>query len=287
MTNAKQMKWLFRGAIERNPELVQVRSYAIWIRPIRHFIAQVWIDGCLDPNAFTPNLSITPLYWGGVNFDVDVGSFNECFLREPRPAPFTREYFLNFDREQSLEKLKLPAWRATVGDWEWSVPDIDRIFTRAVEEQVLPLLRPMALDHRAYLDFYRSYIVPYGGLYAEQRIAIAIAEGALDEARWFLAKIWKRYEKDKYGDYETPEPTPYPKRGQRSRRAVEAWEQASFCRKYRAKRRRILEIVEPLQAGDRAALAAILHRWEAEAVGIHKVERYWEPTRFPIETGLA
>lgn len=287
MTNAKQMAWLFRDVLARNPDFVQVSSYAIWIRPIRHAIAQVWINSSMNPNVFSPSMSITPLYWGGPSCDCDIGSFSEYFRREPPPAPFTREYFLNPDHEQRADYPQFALWGAKVGLWEWTVPEIDRIFVRAVEEQVLPLLRPMALDHRAYLAFYRSLILPYGGVYPEQRMAIALAEGALDEAREVLAEIWRWYETDTYGHYEPPEQIVYPKRGQRTRAAMDAWSKASNCVQYRAQRRRILEIVEPLRAGDRAAIALILHRWEAEAARIHKVERWWEPTPFPIEEGLA
>ncbi|AWN36456.1 hypothetical protein DK427_12560 [Methylobacterium radiodurans] len=117
-------------------------------------------------------------------------------------------------------------------------------------------------------------------------MAIAIAEGCLDEARTFLAQVWKWYETDSYGDYEPPDQIDYPKPGQRKRAAIQAWEKAYLCTGYRKKRRRILEVVEPLRTGDRSALAAILHRWEAEAARFHGVERWWEPTPFPIEEGL-
>ena len=285
MTNAKQKKWLFRALLERNPDLFQANSYAIWIQPVRHFIAQVWVNSCRDPSMFSPSLSLTPLYWGGASIHSDIGSFSELFSREPPPAPFTREYFLQPECDLQPDYPQLAAWGQTIGHWELTVPEIDQIFTRAVEEQVLPLLRPMALDHRAYLAFYHSYLVPHGGLHDGQRMAIALAEGALDEARAVFARLWERHETDRYGDYEPPEPLVYTKRGTRTRSAMEAWDKASDCIQYRDERRRILEIAEPLRTGDRAAIAAILHRWEAEAARIHKVERYWEPTPFPIEEG--
>lgn len=285
MTNAKQKTWLFRALLERNPDLFQAHPHAIWIRPIRHFIAQVWVEPCLDPNVFQPILSLTPLYWGGGSIYSDRGSFFERFSREPRPAPFTREYFLQVEYYLRPEFPQLAAWGRTIGPWEWTVPEIDQIFTRAVEEQVLPLLRPMALDHRAYLAFYHSFIVPNGNLHVGQRMTVALAEGALDEARAVFARVWDYHETDYFGDYEPPDPPVYPKRGRRTRSAMDAWHKACECIRYRAERRRYLEIAEPLRAGDRAAIAAILHRWEAEAARIHKVERYWEPTPFPIEDG--
>ncbi|MCJ2103884.1 DUF615 domain-containing protein [Methylobacterium sp. E-041] len=287
MTTKKQLARLFRDVLKHNPDWVQVKPYAIWIRPIRHCIAQIYIYRGRSADVFWPRFSIAPLYWSGANWDWNVGSFSEGFRREPLPAPFTWDYFLQPDYERRPEFPQLAAWAATVGDFAWADPEIGRIFTRAVEEQVLPLLRPMALDHHAYLDFYRSHIIPRGNVHDEQRMAIALAEGALDEAREFLGQIWRWYESDTYGDYEPPEILDYPKRGARTQRAIEAWEKAGRCTDYRRRRRRILEIVEPLRTGDRAAIAAILHRWEAEAARFHQAERWWEPTPFPIEEGLA
>ncbi|MGU3402285.1 hypothetical protein [Methylobacterium brachiatum] len=42
-------------------------------------------------------------------------------------------------------------------------------------------------------------------------------------------------------------------------------------------------VAEPLHAGDRPALARILHGWEAANVQRTELERYWEPTPFPLE----
>jgi len=45
-------------------------------------------------------------------------------------------------------------------------------------------------------------------------------------------------------------------------------------------------IVEPLLADDRAALARILHGWEADNIRRAGYEPYWDPTPFPLEAGL-
>ena len=47
-----------------------------------------------------------------------------------------------------------------------------------------------------------------------------------------------------------------------------------------------MTVAEPLVADDRATLAKILHAWEASNIRGTKVERYWEPTPFSLETGL-
>lgn len=46
---------------------------------------------------------------------------------------------------------------------------------------------------------------------------------------------------------------------------------------------RLCEIDEPLMAGDRAGLAALLHRWEAENIVGSPLEPYWVAERFPLE----
>lgn len=56
--------------------------------------------------------------------------------------------------------------------------------------------------------------------------------------------------------------------------------QNEFWRRWRL---RILSLREPLLDDDRAALAAILHRWERENVAGTAAEAIWEPAPFPLE----
>ena len=49
----------------------------------------------------------------------------------------------------------------------------------------------------------------------------------------------------------------------------------------------IIPVAEPLLAGDRAALARILHGWEADNIRGTKIEPFWEPTPFPLEDASA
>jgi hypothetical protein len=50
--------------------------------------------------------------------------------------------------------------------------------------------------------------------------------------------------------------------------------------------RAVYELLPPLRAADRQAVAALLHAWEAFTVKANKLEHLWEPTPFPLE-GLA
>lgn len=45
-------------------------------------------------------------------------------------------------------------------------------------------------------------------------------------------------------------------------------------------------LTEPLMAGDRAALARLLHGWEASNMIGTKLEPYWRSTPFPLEHPL-
>jgi hypothetical protein len=38
-----------------------------------------------------------------------------------------------------------------------------------------------------------------------------------------------------------------------------------------------------LLSKDRSALAAFLHQWEAQTIATYKLEKFWEPTPFPLE----
>ncbi len=46
----------------------------------------------------------------------------------------------------------------------------------------------------------------------------------------------------------------------------------------------LMDVVRPLvHAQDRPAIAAKLHKWEAYSVKQLKLEKYWQPSPFPIE----
>ena len=50
----------------------------------------------------------------------------------------------------------------------------------------------------------------------------------------------------------------------------------------------LMDVVRPLvHAQDKAAIAALLHKWEAYSVKQLKLEKYWQKTPFPIEVDLS
>lgn len=90
---------------------------------------------------------------------------------------------------------------------------------------------------------------------AEDRMIVYIAAGDLEAAR----KIW--HEQQPLHARRTFPPGSLPHRWQTQLTAV----------------------ADPLMAGDRPALARILHEWEAANVRGTELEPYWEPTPFPLE----
>lgn len=56
---------------------------------------------------------------------------------------------------------------------------------------------------------------------------------------------------------------------------------------FRRRRRMVLSVAEPLRAGDRAALAKILHGWEADNSRGTRIAPYGAPTPFPLEAASA
>lgn len=47
---------------------------------------------------------------------------------------------------------------------------------------------------------------------------------------------------------------------------------------------RVMNVMRPLIVGeDRVGLARLLHEWEAASVRKLKLEKYWEPSPFPLE----
>ena len=137
--------------------------------------------------------------------------------------------------------------------WLWSDP--------AMVPEVIAVLDSVALPKLALYGTPESYATlpprPHW-VYDEpheDRMIVHIAAGDLDAAR----TIW--HERQPWQAGKSFPPGSRPHRLQTQLAAVE----------------------EPLMAGDRPALAKILHDWEAANVRGTELEPYWEPTPFPLE----
>ena len=140
------------------------------------------------------------------------------------------------------------------GDWNWIDPTVPEDFVRQIEAETLPILRPID-TLEAYVAFARAHEEAAWCTGRRWPLVMEIALGNLEAARAWWDKAALGFSLD------VPGLTP----------------------RERFVRGRYNELGPPLRDGDRAALAAILHRWERENVTGTAAEPIWTPTPFPIE----
>jgi hypothetical protein len=140
--------------------------------------------------------------------------------------------------------------------WSWSDPTMRADFITRVEADALERLRPLNTVSKC-LNFARTRPETFIRLDSHWYLFAAIALGELDAAR----EIWAKTE----GYYRL------------GRVLDEPCDQLIYDR--------LCLIDEPLMADDRAGLAALLHRWEAEAIVGSPLEPHWVAERFPLEEG--
>lgn len=138
--------------------------------------------------------------------------------------------------------------------WRWSDPSMIDDAVSVIETEALPLLRAMGeLDAFAGLfeagDYRRRHEWPV------DRMIFEIALGNLDAARAIWHGLAPDHRENRYPESESFQQT----------------------------RGKILAVAGPLLAGDRAALARILHGWEEANMRGTRIEPHWEPTPFPLE----
>lgn len=149
-------------------------------------------------------------------------------------------------------------YRATDGDgqgrcWEWDDLEMPEDFLIKIEK-ITKLLRSVDTLHacRSLTEAHMDYT---WGKDVFENTVYDIALGNLNLARCW----WQHVEASPELQYPTPD------------ERLRTWQL------------RILALREPLLDDDRAALAAILHRWERENVAGTKAEAIWMPTPFPLE----
>ncbi len=142
--------------------------------------------------------------------------------------------------------------------WYWDDPSVRDDLFAAIEEQALPQLRAIQTldDFVAFAsDRTRFSITAFSG-YLLRTVGVDIARGDLDSARAACAELATG----------------------RTR-----WSMPLMREEFE----RITGALCPLLAsGDRAGMARFLHEWEAYTVDKLKLRDIWEPTPFPLETGI-
>jgi hypothetical protein len=219
MTTIAQVKQVVQPLLQRNPDLVLVKRRVL-IKPIRHLLRGVTLMRSINPSLFIPGWAV-------------------LFLFEPIDG-----FSLNWG--QRIYKVT----------WDVNNPDLPAKMCEAIEEQALPLLRPIqTIDDFVGFATEERFELTHLSLYEHRKIFVDIARGDLESARSICEYMATDRAKNRYLPMKMDE-----------------------------EYNRITKELCPLIAkNDRAGLARLLHKYEEGSVRAMKLEKYWEPTPFPIE----
>jgi hypothetical protein len=143
------------------------------------------------------------------------------------------------------------------GTWKFTDhDDLPAEMYKSIEEQALPLLRPIeTIDDFVGFATKERFQHTHLNLYEHRKIFVDIARGDLDSARSICEYM-----------------------------ATDGAKRRYLPMKMEEEYDRITKELCPLIAKrDRAGLARLLHKYEEGSVRAMKLEKYWEPTLFPIE----
>ena len=220
MTTVAQVREVVQPLLQRNSDLALVGRIVV-IKPVHHILRGIYIDRSLDPLLFVPTWAVV-------------------FLFEPCQS-------LSYNWGERVYRRP--------GRWQLPDPNLPNDMAKAIEQQALPLLRPIqSIDDFIAFTSKDRFRDTYLDLYPDRRIFVDVARGDLEAARtictyfatdrakrWYLPKMQEEYD-------------------------------------------RITKMLCPLvAANDRPGLARLLHAFEAGSVRDMKLDKLWEPTPFPIE----
>lgn len=137
--------------------------------------------------------------------------------------------------------------------WFWSDPTIYEDFVHQVDAVALSAFRTLDTGRKC-LEFARTHPDRKGFLNQDWHLAACIALDELERAQ----EIWAGMRPFYFSDH-VPE-------------------HASLQRM----RDRLRLLDQPLRAGNRDVLFAILRRWEAETIAGSPLEPYWSPGQYPL-----
>ncbi|MPZ37931.1 MAG: hypothetical protein GEU95_07675 [Rhizobiales bacterium] len=219
MTTIAQVKQVVQPLLQRNPDLALVGRRVI-IKPIHHILRGISIGRSINPALFIPAWAVV-------------------FLFEPRDS-------LSLNWGERIYKVT----------WDVADPDLPTKMCEAIEEQALPLVRPIkTIDDFVGFATKERFRDTYLDLYEHRKIFVDIARGDLESARSICEYMATDRAKHRYLPLKMDE-----------------------------EYNRITKELCPLiAANDRPGLARLLHKYEEGSVRAMKLEKYWEPTPFPIE----
>lgn len=220
MTTAAQIKRLVKPLLQRHGELALIGRWII-LKPVHHVVRGIVIDSTWEAKRFRPT-------WAVVDLVEPLESFP-----------------LNWGQQFAHPTHK---------SWKWDDPTIQEALVEALEQEVLPLLRPIetlddfvgfATDERFRLSGFDAFLL--------RKVVVDVARGDLESARSICTKLatgrtmWS---------------------GPRMREEFD----------------RVMQRLCPLLAADdRTGLVWLLREWEAYSVKNLELEVVWEPTPFPLE----
>jgi hypothetical protein len=233
MTNAKQIRQVFKPLVERHEDLVALNGRWLWIKPVHHVGLRIYIDSTREADYASPRWNTVETFLFSTQVDRWLSQFGFHYMRDRAYTGKTEEK-----------------------NWQWSDPTMLGDLIAFIENEALPFLRSLDTLEK-YVAFTRAtFDRDQRQLHLpEDRMIVDVALGDLDVARKACLDLLPKF---------------------REELGPESWP-------YNNRRTKIVTLAEPLLAGDRQALAAILHGWEADNMRGTKLEPHWEPTPFPLE----
>jgi hypothetical protein len=141
------------------------------------------------------------------------------------------------------------------GVWDVSDPDLPETLSAAIEGEALPLLRPVkVIDDFVRFTSIDRFPQTFLDGYEHRKVFVDVARGDLEAARSICEYMTTSRAKGRY--------------------LPEMQEEYDRVTK---------ELCPLIAANDRTGLARLLHTYEAQSVKNLKLEKFWEPTPFPIE----
>ncbi len=139
--------------------------------------------------------------------------------------------------------------------WLVDNPSIDKKFANRIEEATLPQLRALqTIEAFSNISYGLGHNTLTLKLFPTRKIYVDLALGRFESAE----NIFEIF--SKHPDY---------------------WSKSFFKEGHFNE---LMNVIRPMvHAQDRPAIAAKLHEWEAYSVNHLKLEKYWQPSPFPIE----
>lgn len=219
MTTVAQVKQVVQPLLKRNPDLAVVGRNVI-VAPVHHILRGINLMRSIGPKLFIPAWAVV-------------------FLFEPTDS-------LSLNWGQRIYKVT----------WDVTNPELPTKMCEAIEEQALPLLRPIkTIDDFVRFTTKERFRDTYLDSYPHRKIFVDIARGDLDSARSICEYMATDHAKHRYLPLKMDEEYD----------------------------RITKELCPLIAANDRPALARLLHKYEEGSVRAMKLEKFWEPTPFPIE----